>query len=83
MSTLVDVRTQSDTTDGNGQVYVTFPDDIDHVVASINDTGTTRIATMAMTWVSGAKVATVKIWKHDGTVLSSHAVEVTVAAWAG
>jgi hypothetical protein len=72
---------QSDNTDQFGQVYVTFANNIDKAVASVASPQSGTGGSAA--WVSGAKVATVKILKPDGTALANHACIVTVLAGNG
>jgi len=72
---------QSDTTDANGEITVTFPGAIDKVAATINSPRTAVGAVNA--FVSAAKTATVKLHKADGTALANHVCVVTVLAGNG
>ena len=72
---------QSDTTDTFGQVYVTFPNAIDKVTASVNSPQSGIGGHTG--WVSGSKVATVKLLKPDGTAYAGHTCIVTVLAGNG
>ena len=72
---------QSGPTDTFGQVYVTFPGAIDKVTASVNSPQS-GIGSHSE-WVSGSKVATVKLFKPDGTAYAGHACIVTVLAGNG